>query len=102
MPAQRSVTCPALSCPDPTRPDNPSLLTLQKSAGGVLLSAPANESTHTAQLGEVLRVGEKVDLALAEGDTILYSKYGTSDVEVSEGKIVFVAQDSVLGVAQVA
>jgi len=77
-------------------------LTLQKSAGGVLLSAPANESTHTAQLGEVLRVGEKVDLALAEGDTILYSKYGTSDVEVSEGKIVFVAQDSVLGVAQVA
>lgn len=51
-----------------------------------------------AQIGEVLAVGDLVETKVQKGDTIVYQKYGTSDVEAQDGKVVFVQADSVLGV----
>jgi hypothetical protein len=47
---------------------------------------------------QVLEVGDKVELKVSKGDTIVYSKYGTTDIEAEGGKVVFVRSDSVLGV----
>lgn len=71
---------------------------MQVSAGGVLLAAGAAQGIDAAQVGEVLAVGKKVQLSVAAGDTVLYSKYGTSDVDAADGKIVFVRAESILGV----
>lgn len=45
-----------------------------------------------------MEVGDKVELNVQKGDTIVYSKYGTTDIEAEGGKVVFVRSDSVLGV----
>ena len=63
-----------------------------------MLTSAATESAQTPQIGEVLSIGDKCELDLKVGDTILYSKYGTSDVEVLDGKVGFVGKDSVLGI----
>ena len=44
----------------------------------------------------VLAVGEEVDIGVAKGDRVLFSKYSSSDVEVPDGEVCFVAQKSVL------
>lgn len=35
---------------------------------------------------------------MAKGDTIVFTKYGTTDVEVADGKVTFLRGDSLLGV----
>ena len=44
----------------------------------------------------VLAVGDEVDIGVATGDKVLFSKYSSSDVEVPDGEVCFVAQKSVL------
>jgi co-chaperonin GroES (HSP10) len=71
---------------------------LQVSKGGVLLASPKSGALDDAQVGEVLDVGQKVEIKVSKGDTIVYTKQGTVDVEASDGKVVFLYADSVLGV----
>jgi co-chaperonin GroES (HSP10) len=71
---------------------------MQVSAGGVLLTGKQVKGQEQAHIGDVVGVGEKVEIQVKTGDTIVYSKYGTTDVEVPDGKVVFVQEDSVLGV----
>jgi co-chaperonin GroES (HSP10) len=49
-------------------------------------------------LVQVLEVGDKVEVKVSKGDTLVYTKYGTTDIEAEGGKVVFVRADSVLGV----
>lgn len=51
-----------------------------------------------AVIGEVLAVGSEVDVKVKKGDKVLFAKYSTSDVEVPDGQVTFVAQKSVLAV----
>jgi chaperonin GroES len=44
----------------------------------------------------VLAKGDDVDVDVAVGDRVLFSKYSSSDVEVPDGEICFVAQKSIL------
>lgn len=71
---------------------------LQVSTGGVILTGTQPKGNEMAQIGEVLAVGDLVETKVQKGDTIVYQKYGTSDVEAQDGKVVFVQADSVLGV----
>ena len=66
-----------------------------KSAGGVLLSSSAG-SMQDALVGTVVAVGDEVELGVAAGDAVLYSKYGSSDIEGPDGVVSFVAQKSVM------
>eukprot|EP00884_Botryococcus_braunii_P006692 jgi/Botrbrau1/16023/Bobra.0268s0005.1 len=68
----------------------------QKSAGGILLATTGKEDLEEAQIGQVLAIGEDADLDVKVGDTILFVKYSTSDIETPEGKLRFVAAKSVL------
>jgi co-chaperonin GroES (HSP10) len=71
---------------------------MQVSQGGLILTANKTGAMDEAQLGEVVEVGSKVEIKVSKGDTIVYQKHGTTDIEASEGKVTFVYADSVLGV----
>jgi chaperonin GroES len=71
---------------------------LQVSSGGILLAGSQVKGNEQAQIGDVVEVGDKVEIKVKKGDTVVYSKYGTTDIEVPDGKVVFVQADSVLGV----
>lgn len=49
-----------------------------------------------AHIGEVVAVGQDVDLDVKAGDWIVFQKYAMAEVEVQEGNILFVAQKSVV------
>ncbi len=59
-----------------------------------MCSLPGAPAAHAVQ---VLAVGEDVELpGVSKGDTVLFSKYSSSDVAVPDGEVCFVAQRSVL------
>lgn len=66
------------------------------SAGGVLLSTSSKPSMSDALIGTVVAVGEECDLGLEKGDTVLFSKYSSSDLETASGEVCFVAKRSIL------
>ena len=74
----------------------------EKSQGGVILSAGlsggATLPQQDALVGTVVAVGEDVSLeGLAVGDSVLFSKYSSSDVSLPDGgEVCFVAEKSVL------
>ncbi|KAK9842524.1 hypothetical protein WJX81_004303 [Elliptochloris bilobata] len=67
------------------------------SAGGVLLAGGTTDAMADALLGEVLAVGSEVDVGVAAGDSVIFSKYSSSDVKLpAGGEVCFVAQKSIL------
>ena len=74
----------------------------EKSSGGVILSAGLSSGTtmplQDALVGTVVAVGEEVTLeGVAVGDSVLFSKYSSSDVSLPDGgEVCFVAEKSVL------
>lgn len=74
----------------------------EKSAGGVILSAGisggATAPLEDALVGEVVAVGQDVSLeGLKVGDSVIFSKYSSSDVSLPDGgEVCFVAEKSVL------
>ena len=70
----------------------------QESEGGVLLTSGSSQTMQDAAVGKVLAKGEDVDISVNVGDTVLFSKYSTSDVKVPDGEVIFAAQKSVLAV----
>jgi co-chaperonin GroES (HSP10) len=46
--------------------------------------------------GTVVAVGEEVDVGVAAGDVVLFTKYGSSELETDEGSVNFVVQKSIL------
>jgi len=49
-----------------------------------------------AHVGTVVAIGDEVDLGVVVGDMVLFTKYGSSDLEVPNGEVCFVAQKSIL------
>lgn len=73
-------------------------LQLQKSAGGVILTGGSSGSSmgDSTLTGTVVAVGEEVDVGVAAGDVVLFTKYGSSELETDEGSVNFVVQKSIL------
>ena len=70
---------------------------LQVTAGGILLAGDSRDVMADALLGEVLAVGAEVDVGVAKGDAVVFSKYSSSDVKLpAGGEVCFVAQKSIL------
>eukprot|EP00891_Asterochloris_glomerata_P000249 jgi/Astpho2/249/fgenesh1_pg.00010_%23_27_t len=68
----------------------------QATAGGLLLTGGATKTVHDAVIGEILALGENVDIGVTVGDKVIFSKYSTTDVKVGDGAVHFVDQKSVL------
>jgi co-chaperonin GroES (HSP10) len=71
-------------------------LSVQTTAGGLILSTTGGKALQDALVGEVLAVGESVEAAISKGDKVLYSKYSSTDVSVADGEVCFVAEKSIL------
>ena len=59
----------------------------QQTAGGILLASSGKPSLAEAVVGTVLAVGPEVDIGVAAGDQVLFSKYGSSDLEAPKGEV---------------
>lgn len=67
-----------------------------RTPGGILLPKGPPKANSDAHIGEVIAVGDEVDLPVAKGDMIVFQKYAMAEVEIKEGQILFVAQRSIL------
>lgn len=66
----------------------------QKTASGILLPDSAKEKPSE---GKVLAVGKDVK-EVKNGDKVLYSKYGPSEVKVNGEEVVIVKEEDILAV----
>ena len=78
----------------------------EKTASGIVLPDTAKEKP---QRGKVLAVGDgrwdedgekRIPLDVTEGDTVLYSKYGGTEVKVEGEDLLVLREDDVLAVVQ--
>jgi chaperonin GroES len=70
----------------------------EKTAGGILLPDTAKQKPQQGKViaagpGKLSEKGERLALSVKVGDTVLYGKYGGSDVEVN-GKDIKILRES--------
>lgn len=75
----------------------------EKTAGGIIIPDNAKEKPVEGTIiavgpGKLNDAGERVALQIKEGDTVLFSKYGGSDVRIDGESYLIMREDDVLGV----
>lgn len=75
------------------------------SAGGIFLPDSAKERPQQAIVlavgpGKTLDNGTTVAVEVKEGDKVVYSKYGGTEIKVSGEDVVILRQDDILGVVE--
>jgi chaperonin GroES len=75
----------------------------EKTKGGIILPDSAKEKQQKGKVlavgnGRILDNGTRVPLDIREGDTILYSKYGGTEVKIDGESYLIVNERDVLGV----
>ncbi len=74
-----------------------------KTAGGILLPDSAKEKATRGQVvavgpGSVLANGKRVPPAVKAGDTVIYGKYGGSDVKIDGQEMKILQESEILAV----
>ena len=90
-----AAACLLLLCPR-SKITAINVIFVQTTSGGLLLSSGTTKPIQEALIGEVLAVGEDVDIDVKVGSKVLFSKYSSSDVKSANGDVSFVAQKSIL------
>jgi chaperonin GroES len=77
----------------------------EKSLGGIILPDTAKEKPHEGTViavgpGKVLENGERRSMTVKEGDTVIYSKYGGTEVTVGGEEYVILDEDSIYAVKE--
>ncbi|MBC7805223.1 MAG: co-chaperone GroES [Akkermansiaceae bacterium] len=75
------------------------------SAGGIFLPDSAKERPQQAIVvavgpGKTLDNGTTVAVEVKEGDKVVYSKYGGTEIKVGGEEVVILRQDDILGVVE--
>ena len=70
----------------------------EKTAGGILLPDTAKQKPQRGRVlavgpGKLTEKGERIALAVAKGDEVIYGRYSGSDIEV-EGKEIKIMRES--------
>jgi len=73
------------------------------SSGGIVLPDTAKKKPQEGKVlavgpGRLLENGKRVPVAVKEGDTIIYSKYGGTEIKVKGKDYVILSEDDVLAV----
>jgi len=76
-----------------------------KTAGGIIIPDSAKEKPAEGQVvavgpGKVNDQGERVALQVKEGDRVLFSKYGGTDVNLDGGDFLIMREDDILGIIE--
>lgn len=77
----------------------------EKTAGGIIIPDSAKEKPAQGKVvavgpGKVNDSGERVALQVKEGDVVLFSKYGGTDVKLDGGDYLIMREDDVLGIVE--
>lgn len=75
----------------------------EKTAGGIILPDTAKEKPHEGTViavgsGKVLENGERRPMSVKEGDTVIYSKYGGTEVTVDGVEYMILDEDSIYAI----
>jgi len=75
----------------------------EKTSGGIILPDTAKEKPQEGTViavgpGKVLENGERKPMSVKEGDTIIYSKYGGTEVTVDGEEYIILDEDSILAI----
>jgi len=77
----------------------------EKTAGGIIIPDSAKEKPAQGKVvavgpGKTNDAGERVALQVKEGDVILFSKYGGTDVKLDGEDYLIMREDDVLGIVE--
>ncbi|MGI9537958.1 MAG: co-chaperone GroES [Desulfocapsaceae bacterium] len=77
----------------------------EKTAGGIIIPDSAKEKPAEGKVvavgpGKTNDAGERVELQVKEGDVILFSKYGGTDVKLGGEDYLIMREDDVLGIVE--
>ena len=77
----------------------------QTTASGIVLPDTAKEKPQTAKViavgsGKVDKNGEKVSVEVSEGDVIVFSRYGGTEITLDGEDYMILDADDILGVVQ--
>ena len=72
-----------------------------KSKGGIIIPDNAREKPHEGTVvavgpGKRSETGERMELAVKEGDTVVYSKYAGSEIKINEVGHVVIRESDIL------
>ena len=77
----------------------------ETTSGGIIIPDRAKEKPAQGKVvavgpGKVSDAGERVELQVKEGDVILFSKYGGTDVKLDGEDYLIMREDDVLGIVE--
>lgn len=77
----------------------------EKSPGGILLPDTAKEKPQKGEIiavgsGRNLESGEKVDLEVKKGDTVIYSKYGGTEIKHNGTDYLILREQDILAIVE--
>ena len=77
----------------------------EKTAGGIIIPDKAKEKPVEGKIvavgpGKLNDAGERVALQVKGGDTVLFSKYGGTDVKIDGENYLIMREDDVLGIIE--
>lgn len=72
----------------------------EKTSGGIILPDTAKEKPHEGIViavgpGSIMENGQRRPMSVKEGDTVIYSKYGGTEVKVGGEEYVILDQSSI-------
>ncbi|MCC2671425.1 MAG: co-chaperone GroES [Armatimonadetes bacterium] len=77
----------------------------ERTAGGIVLPDAARERPQQGKVvavgpGRVLENGSRAPMAVKEGDTVVYSKYGGNEIKLDGEELLILDQDSIYAVQE--
>jgi chaperonin GroES len=77
----------------------------EKTAGGIIIPDSAKEKPAEGEVvavgpGKVNDKGDRVVLQVKEGDRVLFSKYGGTDVKLDGDDFLIMREDDILGIVE--
>ncbi len=77
----------------------------EKTAGGIIIPDSAKEKPAEGEViatgpGKVADNGERVAMEVKEGDRVLFSKYGGTDVKIDGEDFLIMREDDILGIVE--
>jgi len=77
----------------------------EKTAGGIIIPDSAKEKPAEGEVvavgnGKLADNGERIAMEVKVGDTVLFSKYGGTDVKIDGEDYLIMREDDVLGIVE--
>jgi len=77
----------------------------EKTAGGIVLPDAAKEKPLTGKVvavgpGKLLDSGKRGEMSVKKGDTVVFGKYGGSDVKVDDVEYKILRENEILGIVE--